>query len=426
VLFVEGQYVVPHEFTAGTMNMFNNVSHRRMTLRNPDPNQFAMWEFLNAGSTFQQQPAIESWPGVSLLEVDPNPGTDGRVVIGHEVTDLGNGTWHYEYAIYNMNFDGAIGAFSVPIPPGVTVTNIGFHAPPNHAPELHALNPTNDPWSVSLANEAITWRTEPFATNEQANAIRYGTMYNFRFDADTPPTTVQATMETFKVVQPVGLSLLGPSPLSAPVIVHGAEAVGFASHTFGGYIDPRGESSNGVDPDRGINTITVRFNQEVRSIGGGPISAGSFTVRQTGAGTPPQVLAVSTADGKTVRVRFNRILALGEWTTIEAHVENLAGTAIENAGDQGPGVLEPDRIDLGFLPGDVTQDGLVSPADLIRYRQILAGTYSPPVGLEGDFADTDRDGTVLPADLIAFRQLLAGTGAATRSWLLATMNNPQP
>ena len=37
----------------------------------------------------------------------------------------------------------------------------------------------------------MTWSTETFATNQNANAIRWGTLYNFRFDADRPP---QVTM----------------------------------------------------------------------------------------------------------------------------------------------------------------------------------------------------------------------------------------
>ena len=54
---------------------------------------------------------------------------DGRFVIGYRVTDNGNGTWHYEYAVYNLNSDRAGGSFSIPVPAGVTLSNIGFKAP---------------------------------------------------------------------------------------------------------------------------------------------------------------------------------------------------------------------------------------------------------------------------------------------------------
>ncbi len=38
---------------------------------------------------------------------------------------------------------------------------------------------------------SITWSSETFAQNQNANAIRFGTLYNFRFDADQPPQSAQ-------------------------------------------------------------------------------------------------------------------------------------------------------------------------------------------------------------------------------------------
>jgi hypothetical protein len=34
---------------------------------------------------------------------------------------------------------------------------------------------------------SITWATQTFAQNVNANALRWATLYNFRFDADAPP-----------------------------------------------------------------------------------------------------------------------------------------------------------------------------------------------------------------------------------------------
>ena len=52
--------------------------------------------------------------------------------MGYKVTNPSPGVWHYEYALFNMNLDRAIQSFSVPLGPGVNVSNIGFHAPPQH------------------------------------------------------------------------------------------------------------------------------------------------------------------------------------------------------------------------------------------------------------------------------------------------------
>ena len=40
---------------------------------------------------------------------------------------------------------------------------------------------------ASVGSGAITWATTAYAVNSNANALRWGTLYNFRFDADAPP-----------------------------------------------------------------------------------------------------------------------------------------------------------------------------------------------------------------------------------------------
>ena len=41
------------------------------------------------------------------------------------------------------------------------------------------------------APDSITWNTETFAQNQNANAIRWGTMYNFRFRCRSTATDCQ-------------------------------------------------------------------------------------------------------------------------------------------------------------------------------------------------------------------------------------------
>ena len=57
----------------------------------------------------------------------------------------------------------------------------------------------------------MTWSTETFATNQNANAIRFGTLYNFRFDADQPPQTVNATVGYFKTGSPMMVAIQAPA-----------------------------------------------------------------------------------------------------------------------------------------------------------------------------------------------------------------------
>jgi hypothetical protein len=129
--------------------------------------------------------AMSAWTGevrVSLLAqeipVVEFESPDGRCMLGAKATDLGDGTWHYEYALMNIDLDRKVGAFSIPAIPDINVTNIGFHAVEHHEEEEAGYS--NDAWSAEMDDGAITWSTLD-------NPLRWGTMYNFRFDADAAP-----------------------------------------------------------------------------------------------------------------------------------------------------------------------------------------------------------------------------------------------
>ena len=53
------------------------------------------------------------------------------------------------------------------------------------------------------------------AQNQNANAIRWGTLYNFRFDSNRPPQAMNATLGFFKTGSPITVPVQGPSPAAA-------------------------------------------------------------------------------------------------------------------------------------------------------------------------------------------------------------------
>src|SRR4029077_3483828 len=63
---------------------------------------------------------------------------------------------------------------------------------------------------------SITWNSETFAQNQNANAIRFATLYNFRFDADQPPQSVNATVGYFKTGAPMSVQIQAPGVGSTP------------------------------------------------------------------------------------------------------------------------------------------------------------------------------------------------------------------
>src|SRR5437773_10785272 len=134
----------------------------------------------------------------------------------YKLTIPNPGVWHYEYALYNENLDRAIQSFSVPLGPGANISNIGFHGPrqePGWANDGTFNNQgySSLPWTVTQAGGSITWNSETFAQNQNANAIRWGTLYNFRFDADQPPQGVNATVGYFKTGSPTMVAIQAPA-----------------------------------------------------------------------------------------------------------------------------------------------------------------------------------------------------------------------
>ncbi|MFN7022899.1 MAG: hypothetical protein ACK4WH_16520, partial [Phycisphaerales bacterium] len=68
----------------------------------------------------------------------------------------------------------------------------------NH-PMSHSSEPfSNAPWTMTKADGRLSFGTQAYAANVNANAIRWGTMYSIGFTANVPPTTGSATLTLFK------------------------------------------------------------------------------------------------------------------------------------------------------------------------------------------------------------------------------------
>src|SRR5207237_7141424 len=184
--FAEAAYISPHEYTwcqthPGECNMYNNVSYRQFSVSGT-----TNFTFSPVAPTVRMEPAIMAWANTSATvnQIQPDPGNDGIWFMGYKVTNPTTGVWHYEYALYNENLDRSIQSFSVPLGPGINISNVGFHAPPQE-PGWANDGTFNDqgyssaPWTVSQQPSSITWNCETLAQNPNANAIRFGTLYNF-------------------------------------------------------------------------------------------------------------------------------------------------------------------------------------------------------------------------------------------------------
>lgn len=207
----EGQYITQDDAAAGNDN--NNASWREFTVGTLSSGAYTI---TLTGATNQQKPAIEAWktfePAVNISYVDVQG--DGRFVVGQVVRDNGNGTWHYEYAIQNLNSHRSGRSLSIPVPAGVSITNVGFKDVNYHSGD--PFDPSD--WGVAVPGSgggSVEWTGGTFAASANSNALRFATLYNFWFDADQPPQSASGTLGLFRPVagapDVVAFAAQGPS-----------------------------------------------------------------------------------------------------------------------------------------------------------------------------------------------------------------------
>ncbi len=190
VYIAEGQYVIKDEFgqfqaDGVTPTSYNNVSYKRMSIQ-------ASGGATTTGGTNHHESALIAWQehglGVNTPDPDVTVATiavpnEGKLEVASKAVDLGDGTWRYEYAVHNQNSHMSIASFSVPNP-GSTSGHY-FHDIDYHDSVDAAIDGTD--WAPVEGSNSISWSTTPFASNPNANAIRWGTTYNFSFISDNAP-----------------------------------------------------------------------------------------------------------------------------------------------------------------------------------------------------------------------------------------------
>jgi len=181
--WAETQYVAADDAAAN--NGLNNASYRSVSVGSA-PSRFISV----TGSTVREKTALHAWkatdPAVEISNADFT--SDASTIVerfegGLRATDLGGGLWHYEAAIRNMNSKRAARGYTMTFPPGTTLSNPGAHVISHHSGEPY----TAEDWDVDVSGSVVTWSTDTFAINANANALRWGTTFTFRIDADHPP-----------------------------------------------------------------------------------------------------------------------------------------------------------------------------------------------------------------------------------------------
>ncbi|MFG0329470.1 MAG: hypothetical protein ACF8PN_06160 [Phycisphaerales bacterium] len=262
--FSEGYYVVLDD-----INVMNSAAWKPVTPQEHPNNNWAFqmtpsWERPVDGF------ALYAWPDARFttiaqeLPVVEFVSPDGRCVLGAKAIRGADGFWRYEYALLNIDMDRKVGSFSIPLPPGTTVRNAGFHAPKSRNEPY-----SNDPWTVEISNESITWSTVD-------NPVRWGTVYSFRFECDRGPDDATATLGHFEPGAPAAVEGVtwGPGTRALGLTLEG-DCPGAMTATISGgtpgtrvalvYADARGSFT--IPPGFACAGTTLDLDATARQVG---------------------------------------------------------------------------------------------------------------------------------------------------------------
>lgn len=273
-------YYEAYYINANDIDPYNQICSRAATIRWTG----TTWSTSTTGSMVAG-PTINRW---GEQRSTAQPQTDGDVIVGVQTTNLGNGMWRYEFAVFNFTLDRAIREFKVPLPGGATLENVGFRDTDQDA--------TNQ-WQTSVANDAITWSTGVFGSST-ANPLKYLFVYNFRFDANVPPVAGNVTLGMFKPGNGDTLTAATKTPaLLSPVddfqVVNGT--------LLGGNL----QSLSRSDDDK----VSIRGNAAGQSSGVLVTATATQTTLQS------LVIGVESSDAVPTAAGISQTIELWNWTT---------------------------------------------------------------------------------------------------------------
>ena len=203
---VQGHYVTPGDARAHTHD--NNASYREVFVSESSNNIYSV-TVSGSKPTHRGAPAVRAWQDFDpeVVETNIRVPNEGLFILAGKAIDLG-GLWRYSYALENLNSDRSARSFSLPLPPGAVVTNVGFHDVDYHSGEPYV----GTDWPGVVTSDSITWATQIFDQNPNANALRFGTVYSFWFDINVEPGMTNVTIELFKhgLPEEVTANIFGP------------------------------------------------------------------------------------------------------------------------------------------------------------------------------------------------------------------------
>ncbi len=242
---------------------------------------------------------------------------------------------------------------------------------------------SNAAWTTNQTSSALTWSSETFAQNQNANAVRFATLYNFRFDSNRPPQTVNATIGFFKTGSPITVGIQAPTPDSCnPLQI--VSALSRMTHGSAGNFD--------------INLpLSGTPGVECRNGGGNYIIVVSFT-NTVVSGSVNITSGVGSISGNPGFNNNNMTINLSG----VADVQKITVT-LTNVTDSFAHVLPSTAVSMNMLIGDTSGNKTVNASDVSQTKSQSA----VPVTTANFREDVIPNGAINASDIT---QVKAATG----------------
>lgn len=322
--------------TADDYNKYNNLCYRVATAAWSG----TTWNFTTTGSLVQG-PAIYSWTGSTNTIATPR--TEGDVIVAVYVTNLGNGRYNYDYAVFNLDMDRQIDGFTIPVDNALNVTNVQFRDIDTNA--------AND-WTYTHTGDKLTFSMPTSPTN----AIYYGRTYNFRLEVNAAATPGTLKLDPFKAGSNPNFSATLSVPTPVAETISGTANLGTYS---GGAINmtarltPVGGGTASNIPVTVNPNGTFSFQTTLRGNYDLALSGGTFLRRGPAGSLNLTSLGVSGVSITMVNGDVNSDGEIGS-TDFDALVANFGNSGVGDVdGDGEVGSTDFDIVVANFGESDI-------------------------------------------------------------------------
>ena len=213
--FLEMQVVESQDRILGAQH--DNSSSREVRVEIAAQDEY---DLVPVGPTHVGAPAILVWKmiddsvQISIIDIPD----DGRLYLACRAEQVSPLRWQYNWAVYNQDSMRSVAGLGLSLSASTLVEDLTFGDVAYHSGDGFSFGTpfSSADWPATVAPGAVEWQTDVFATDPNANAIRWGTMYDFQLIANAPPAPAMLAIQPYRGAVRSTINAAGIGPGMAP------------------------------------------------------------------------------------------------------------------------------------------------------------------------------------------------------------------